>query len=395
MFNTPAVDLPGVAARVGQAGSFGKFRSRVAGLPEFAGELPVAAFADELETPGQGRIRGLYTFAGNPALSLPNGKRLERAFAGLDLMVSVDIYLNETTRHAHVILPTSFGLERDDYPILASAMGVRNRARYAPAVLPLEDGMRHDWQVMMDLSCSLAATRGQRVAAALLRAARARLEPRHLLALLLGIGPHGVRRGRGALSIAKLGRHGLDLGALEPRLPGALATSSGRVELAPPAFVADTGRLEASLAEPRGGALRLIGRRHLRSNNSWMHNCSKLVAGKSRCTLLVHPDDAARLGLAAGQPARITSRVGSIEAPVEISDDMMPGVVSLPHGWGHHRDGTRQGVASEHAGVSLNDITDERLFDELSGTSHLNGIPVEVCAVVERRAGSRDALQAG
>ncbi|MFO0547266.1 MAG: molybdopterin-dependent oxidoreductase [Polyangiaceae bacterium] len=402
MFNTPLVDLPGVAAAVGQAGSFARFRSRVGGLPEFAGELPVAAFADELEAAGPERIRGLVTIAGNPVLSLPNGKRLERAFASLDLMVSVDIYLNETTKHAHVVLPTTFGLERDDYPILASGMGVRNRARYAAAVVDAEPDTLHDWQVFIDLARALAAARGDRSLARALGLMRRVVRPRQLLALFVRLGPYGVRRGRDGLSLDKLGEHGLDLGALEPRLPQALATKNKRIALAPADFVKDVERLEASLEglAVSSRSLHLIGRRHLRSNNSWMHNCERLVSGKERCTLLVHPKDADQLGLTHGGRARITTRVGSIEAPVEISDEIMQGVVSLPHGWGHDRTGTRQSVATQHAGVSLNDVTDERLFDALSGTTHFNGVDVAVQAItdsVEERghASSKDLELSG
>lgn len=387
MFNTPAADLPAIAQLLGQKGSFARFTSRVQGLPEFNGELPASALAEEIETPGSGQIRALTTICGNPVLALPNGKRLEEAFSSLAFMASVDIYLNETTRHAHVILPTTFGLERDDYPLLSSAMAVRNRARYAPAVVAPSPGALHDWQVLNELALRLLGERGSPVLGAALRRTLGRLNPRHMLDLMLRLGPHGLLRRRQGLSLVALGEHGVDLGELEPRLPGVLATADQRICLAPDVLVQDVSRLESELTGSAGlvPALRLVGRRQLRSNNSWMHNASRLMGGRERCTLLVHPSDAARLGLQAGGQARITSRVGSITAPVEVSDDVMPGVVSLPHGWGHDRAGTRLGIAEQKPGVSLNDVTDDRLFDPLSGVAHLNGVPVEIAPI---RAGS-------
>jgi anaerobic selenocysteine-containing dehydrogenase len=332
--------------------------------------------AEEIETPGRGQIRALTTICGNPVLALANGKRLEQALSGLSFMASVDIYLNETTRHAHVILPTTFGLERDDYPLLSSAMAVRNRARYARAVMAPSPGALHDWQVLNELAARVLGERAPRGAGAVLRHILGRLNPRHGLDLMVRFGPYRKR----GLSLSSLGDHGVDLGALEPRLPDVLATPDQRICLAPDVLVRDVSRLESELTEARGvvPALRLLGRRQLRSNNSWMHNAPRLMGGRERCTLLVHPLDAARLGLVAGGQARITSRVGSIAAPVEVSDEVMPGVVSLPHGWGHDRRGIRLAVAEKTPGVSLNDVTDDSLFDPLSGVTHLNGVPVQI-----------------
>ncbi|MCA9628945.1 MAG: molybdopterin oxidoreductase family protein [Myxococcales bacterium] len=378
MFNTPAVDLAKLAAMIGLRGSYASFRTRVRGLPEFAKELPSAAFAEEMDTAGPGRIRGLITVAGNPALSLPNGPRVERALEKLDFMVSVDIYVNETSRHADVILPTTFGLERENYPLLSSSMAVRNHAHYSSALLTPKGELKSDWDVLTKLSAKLLEARGggARVVSAALQAFIATLKPRQILSLLLRFGPH-------KLQLSDLGEHGIDLGPLEPRLPAALQTPSGRIELAPSGLVADVARLEQALSEGIGRErpFSLIGRRNLRSNNSWMHNSERLVKGRERCTLIVHPEDAGKLGLASGSKARVTSRVGSIEVPVEISDELMPGVVSLPHGYGHHREGAQLDVAERYAGVSINDVTDEQLIDELAGTSHLNGVPVSLEAI--------------
>ncbi|MCB9584497.1 MAG: molybdopterin-dependent oxidoreductase [Polyangiaceae bacterium] len=378
MFNTPAVDLAKLAAMIGLRGSYASFRTRVRGLPEFAKELPSAAFAEEMDTPGPGQIHGLITVAGNPALSLANGPRVERALDKLDFMVSVDIYINETSRHADVILPTTFGLERDNYPLLSSSMAVSNHARYSEPLLSPKGELKSDWDVLTQLSAKLLELRGggARVAAGALRAFVSAVKPKQILCLLLRFGPH-------RLQFSDLGEHGIDLGPLESRLPEALQTPSQRIELAPTALIADVTRLEQELEQRASTAhpFSLIGRRNLRSNNSWMHNSERLVKGRERCTLLVHPEDAARVGVASGGRARVTSRIGSIEVPVEVSDELMPGVVSLPHGYGHSREGAQLDVAARYAGVSINDVTDDQVIDELAGTSHLNGIPVSVEAV--------------
>ena len=379
MFTTPAVDLAALATMVGQSGKLGRWRSRVGGHAEFNGELPVTAFAEEIETPGRGQIRALITHAGNPVLSLPNGRRLDRALSSLELMVSIDIYVNETTRHAHYILPPSFGLEHDEYAILFHALAVRNTAHYAPALLPKPDGVRHDWEIFLDLTTRIAQRRGglRALAGRAQRALLSRLGSRGLLALLLKLG------GRARIEDLEAAPHGLDLGPLEPRLPHILSTPSKRIRLAPPELVRDLDRLAARVAQPAGTAsedLLLISRRSLRSNNSWMHNSERLVKGRPRCTLLMHPSDAERRGLAPGGPVRIASRVGAVEVPLEISDEIMPGVVSLPHGWGHDRPGVRLTVAREHAGASVNDVTDDQRIDAVSGASSLSGVPVTVSA---------------
>jgi anaerobic selenocysteine-containing dehydrogenase len=303
-------------------------------------------------------------------------------------MISMDVYVNETTRHADVILPSTFGFERDDYQVLSGSLGVRNRARFAEAVLEKPQGMLHDWEILTELCARILESRARRAAlgARVLRSAMRYVRPRHYLELMLRLGPHGLRRGKRSLSLARIAGHGLDLGPLEARLPGVLATRNRRIRLAPEPLLRDVERLRRSLDQRQTSSelpMLLLGRRQLRSNNSWMHNSLRLVSGRERCTLLVNPLDATRLALEAGALAKISSQVGSVVAPVQISDEMMPGVVSLPHGWGHHRKGVRLRVAEQHAGTSINDVTDEKSYDELCGVTHLNGVPVRVEPVAE------------
>jgi anaerobic selenocysteine-containing dehydrogenase len=403
----PAEDRPRRRGKL----PYGRWHSRVRELAEFAGELPVAALAEEIDTPGEG-VRALVTVAGNPVLSTPNGARLAKALAGLDFMVSVDIYRNETTRFADVILPTTGHLEHTNYDIAFHQLSVRNTAKWSPAVFEPPAGTKHLWEVLLEIGARVngttAETLEEMTLAKLLEAtvgpgtacpnlspeqARERLAPwrgpERLLDLMLRAGPYGDRfeacdDGGHDLCLAKLAEaeHGIDLGALEPRLPEYLDTASGAVELAPELLVADVARLRASLEERRSeDALVLIGRRHIRSNNSWMHNVHALAKGKDRCTLLVNPADAARLGLVAGGHARVRSRVGEVVAPVEICEDVMPGVVSLPHGYGHAAEGVQLSVAQRHQpGVNSNLLSDETLLDALSGNAVLNGIPVEIAA---------------
>src|SRR6266568_3698937 len=385
MFPRPAADVVAFADRIGQRGHFDKGRSRVRGLPEFSGEWPVATLADEIETPGPGQVRALLTNAGNPVLSAPNGARLDRALGTLEFMVSIDVYRNETTRHAHLILPPAFGLERSHYDLVFHALAVRNTAKYSPALFPPAPGARHDWQILLELAARLEAARdGASLPKWLKRAFLRTLGPDGIVRLLVRFGPHGpglvpFRRG---LTLGRLKKqpHGVDLGPLEPSLPGRLYTRARRIDLAPTRLVEDLRRAFVSLStEARGdGGLELIGRRELRSNNSWMHNCERLVKGRDRCTLLMSPEDASRRRLTSGQRVRVTSPVGSVEVALEVSDAMRSGVVSLPHGWGHGRAGTALRVASAVPGVSLNDLTDDLRVDPLSGNAAFSGVPVEV-----------------
>jgi anaerobic selenocysteine-containing dehydrogenase len=374
MFPTPAADLVAFSARMNDRGHFGVWKSRVRGLPEFGGELPAATMAEEIDTDGKGRIRALVTFAGNPVLSTPNGARLDRALSGLEYMVSIDVYRNETTRHASLILPTSFGFERDHYDLAFYALAVRNAARYVKALVPPPPGVRGDFEVLLDLALSVLRHGGGRPGAlrkASLRATRL-LGERRFLDLLLRFGPH-------KLSLRKLeaSPHGIDLGPLQPGLSKRLKANGKRLQLAPAIYLGDLPRLEASLTG-RADGLVLIGRRLLRSNNSWMHNSLRLVKGPPGWILLIHPQDAAARGLDEGDRARIQSRAGIVEAPVGVTDDVMAGVVSLPHGWGHSREGAALSVAKAHAGESLNDLTDEQLVDALCGNAAFSGVPVTV-----------------
>jgi anaerobic selenocysteine-containing dehydrogenase len=368
MFTTPAVDL--VEGPASKPGHFAAWRTRVRGLPEWAGELPAAALAEEILTPGEGRIRAMVTVAGNPVLSTPNGRLLDRGLGTLEFMVSIDIYRNETTRHAHVILPTTPPLEHDHYDLILASFAVRNYSKYSPPVLPKPEGSLDDWEVFSEL--------GERLSRRLGMEPRPRWRPTDILSAALSIGPFGACRGDEALTFDRLRRaeHGVDLGPLVERLPERLQTPSKRICVAPPLCVSDLGRLRAALAEPVPELL-LIGRRHLRSNNSWMHNYRRLVKGKSRHELMAHPADLSSRGIADGDRVCLTSRVGEVVVEARASDDLMPGVVSLPHGFGHEGEGVRLSVAQGEPGVSANDLTDQEELDA-SGVAVVNGVPVEL-----------------
>lgn len=396
MFARPAADLRPVAAQRGVA--FGRWHSRVRGAPETLGELPLACLAEEIDTPGAGQVKALITVAGNPARSAPDSARLTAAFQQLDLMVGLDLYRNETTRHAHVLLPAPSPLTKPHYDLFFHHFAIRDTATYSPPVLPPDPGVTPEWQILLrligivarqgagaDLAAiddmvaeSLAQTVGCDV-----RAETGGLRgPERLLDMLLRAGPYADPE---PLTLARLRRHpdGIDFGPLRPQLPGLLNTPSGRIELAPQPLVDDVAELRAGLLSPPDGGMVLIGRRQLRSNNSWMHNLPTLAKGRDRCTLQVHPTDAARLRL--GTHARVTSRAGVLDAPVEVTDAVRPGVVSLPHGWGHDESDAALGVAARQPGVNSNILADGLGLDPLSGTAVLNGIPVAVTASPEGR----------
>ncbi len=381
MFTTPAFDLAGIAAALGQSGSFDRWRSRVEGLPEFNGELPCSTLAAEIETPGAGQVRALITHAANPVLSAPNGRRIDAALPGLDFMVAIDIYLNETTRHADVILPPAFGLESDHFPLLFAAMGVRNTVKYTPAAVAPAPEAKQAWEILLALSRRMMAKSGvPGKAAAALAGKLLDRGPTALVGAAVRFGPHGKKVFGDGLTLETLraNPHGIDLGALVPRLPKALRTADKRVDLAPSRVLADLPRLrERLVSEPEAG-LALIGRRRLSCNNSWMHNSNRLVKGRDPCTLLIHPDDAAERGIVDGADVEVTSTAGEVIVAAKVSDEVMPGVVSLPHGWGHGRRGTRLSVANAHPGVSANDLTDDQRLDAVSGAVSLNGVRVEV-----------------
>ncbi|MFI8363736.1 molybdopterin-dependent oxidoreductase [Streptomyces sp. NPDC085612] len=383
----------------GRGFTVGRWRSRVSGHPEVKSELPTAALAEEIETPGEGRIRALIAIAANPVLSAPDGDRLDRALAGLDFMVSVDPYLNETSRHAHVVLPPPPPAQSAHFDFAFNAFAIRNQVRYSPPAVPLEEGRLDECEIHARLVLAVSGLHGappeavdERViadtlaravgdphsplhgadATAYARTLTGRTGPERRLDLMLRLGPYGL-----GLDDLRRAPHGIDLGPLRPRLPEVLRTRSGRIELLPEPVAAELPRLRAALAE-RPAALVLVGRRHLRSNNSWLHNVPALTGGSNRCTLHVHPEDAARLGLVHGGRARVTAAGGSLDVPVEVTDAVRTGVVSLPHGWGHDRAGARLEVAATVPGANVNQLLDGTLLDRLSGTAVLNGFPVQL-----------------
>ncbi len=383
MLTTPAVDL--VGRGVLGPGGFGRRRSRVRDLPAFGGELPVSALAEEIATPGEGQVRALLTIAGNPVSSTPSGHRLDEALAGLDVMVSIDFYVNETTRHADVILPPTGPLERDHYDLIFHTLAVRDTARWSPALFEKEPDARHDWEIARDLGAALLRERSDGLRDrwskdTLQTEARLRLSPRRQLDALL--------RSSGArLSVAKLEKMaaGADRGALKPRLPERLATADHRIDLAMPLVLESLPGLLAELSAGSGladGELLLIGRRHQRDNNSWLHNSARLTRGRPRHALLAHPDDLAARGIRDGDTVVVRSAAGEVEVEAAATDDVMPGVVSLPHGYGHRRDGVRLRHAEQLPGVSMNDLTDPAVVEGLSGNAVLNGVPVTVALSV-------------
>ncbi len=411
MFTTPAVAGANThgAPRVGRGVRPNHPRSRVRDLPGTFGELPAVCLAEEIETPGNGQIKALVCVAGNPVLSLPNGERLDAALGSLELMVSVDIYRNETSRHADVILPAPSALEKEHYDVALLQLAVRNVANWSVAVLPRPEGEPDEWEVLARLAL-IAQGAGADAAptvvddlviGALVNAAVAdehgplhgrpadelhaalarRTGPARIIDFYLRSGPYGDHFGTNpaglTLDALLAAPHGVDLGPLQPRLPDGLRTPSGMVDIAPQPILDDLPRLEAALTRSTEDYV-LIGRRDLRSNNSWMHNVEVLVKGKPRCVLHVHPDDASTIGLVDGGQAKVSSRVGTVVVPIEVTDRIRRGVVSLPHGWGHDLPGADLEVATRHAGVNVNRLTDDEMFDALTGTAVLNGVPVEL-----------------
>jgi anaerobic selenocysteine-containing dehydrogenase len=404
----PVTDLPMPGLEDG-APNFGRWRTRVRGAPEVLGHVPVSCLAEEIATPGTGQIRALITVAGNPVLSTPAGDHLDAALPGLDCMISVDNWLNETTRHAHVVLPGLSPLEQARHDDLLWGFAVGSAARYSPPIFPPADGRPHEWEILIRLAGAclgqpaedvdvgvvddgffdvLASVHG--LDGATLRERYAEGGPERLLDLTLRTGPFGDRYGERPdglnLDVVKAAPHGVDLGPMVPRVDEVVTAPGGKVVLAPPYITADLPRLAARLDRPPDDLV-LVSRRHLQSNNSWMHNVAVLVKGRNRCTLLLHPDDAARCGIADGDVAVVASEAGRVEVPVEVTDAIAPGVVSLPHGWGHDRPGTRLSVAREHAGVNTNVLSPGTFVDRISGNAAVNGIPVTVAPADETAAG--------
>jgi anaerobic selenocysteine-containing dehydrogenase len=386
MFTLPAFDPLSAPESLAPRGSFARWHSRVRKLPEFSGELPVVTLAEEILTEGPGQIRGLVTSAGNPVLSTPNGRELDRALAGLEFMASIDPYINETTRHAHIILPPSSSLEHEHYDVVFHLLAIRNTTKFSPALFEPDAETRHDWEIFFELQTRMEheGVFG-RVKRDLIKKF---LWPERILDLGLRFGPYGAKLNpfSKGLTLRKLKKavHGIDLGPLCSCLPERLRTADKRIELAPEVLVQDVERVKVKFldkARPHSnGDLLLIGRRQLRSNNSWMHNSQRLLRGKPQCTILMHPTDAAQRHLRPGEKVSVRSRVGSVVVPVEISEEMMPGVVSIPHGWGHDRLGIQLEVAQQHAGESINDVTDSLTIDALCGTAAFNGTWVAVDA---------------
>ncbi|QEU95403.1 molybdopterin-dependent oxidoreductase [Streptomyces kanamyceticus] len=410
LFPLAATAQPPRPAGPGKGFALGRWHSRVSGHPEAKGELPLAALAEEIDTPGEGAVRAVVAIAANPVLSAPDGDRLDRALDSLDFMVSVDPYLNETSRHADVVLPPPPPAQSAHHDFAFNGFAVRNQVRYTRAAIPLEEGRMAESEILARLVLAVSGMHGADPAAVDTMVVDNTLgkavkqphsaaygrDPKELAGLLTGedgperrldmmlrLGPYGD--GFGArpegLTLARLlaHPHGIDLGPLAPRVPEVLKTRSGRVELLPEPLAAELPRLARAMTEAPA-ALVLVGRRHLRSNNSWMHNVRTLVGGSNRCTLHIHPDDAARAGLVDGGHARVAAAGGQIDVPVEVTDAVRPGVVSLPHGWGHDRPGTRLAVAAEEPGANVNQLLDGTLLDPLSGNAVLNGFAVQVTA---------------
>jgi anaerobic selenocysteine-containing dehydrogenase len=384
----------------GEPIELGRFHSRVRGAPEVMGQFPVSCLAEEIATPGEGQIRALVTVAGNPVISAPEADRLDAALPVLDAMIAIDNALNETTRHADVIFPGLSPLEQPHYDELLWSWAVRSAGKWSPALFPPEPDRPEEWEILLRVGAMIAGIAQSDVDVKAIDdgffsafaelggadpevalAANPEPGPDRLVDNAIRTGPWGDRYGDnpGGLTLQHFRDepNGIDMGPMVPRLDEVIAHPDAMIDLAPAPVVADIPRLEARLDRPDDGLL-LTSRRHVRSNNSWMHNVPVLVKGKDRCTLLIHPDDAAVAGLADGEVARVSSEAGSLEVPVEVSDEMRPGVVSLPHGWGHDKPGTRQSVAAEHAGVNNNVLAPGTFVDVPSGNAAVNGIPVEV-----------------
>ncbi|MCX5038755.1 MULTISPECIES: molybdopterin-dependent oxidoreductase [Streptomyces] len=419
LFPQAATDRTPRPAGPGRGFALGRWHSRVSGHPEAKGELPLSALAEEIDTATDAGepVRALLAVAANPVLSAPDGDRLDKALGSLDFMVSVDPYLNETSRHAHVVLPPPPPSQSPHHDFAFNTLAVRNQVRYTRPAVPLEPGRTAETEILARLTLAVTGMHGADPAAVdamvieqtLAKAVREPHSPVHgrdpgeLTALLTGengperrldlmlrLGPYGDGFGArpDGLTLARLlaHPHGIDLGPLRPRLPQPLKTRSGKVELLPEPIAADLPRLRQALAEAgRPAGLVLVGRRHLRSNNSWMHNIPVLTGGSNRCTLHLHPEDAARLGVRDAQPVRVKGPGGAVTAPAEVTDTVRPGVVSLPHGWGHDRPGTRQTHAAGDPGVNVNQLLDGSMLDPLSGNAVLNGVPVTLTPLTDAK----------
>jgi len=379
MFSKPAFEV--LSRKPSGKKGFADKLSRVRKLPDFNGEFPVATLAEEITTGGEGQIRALLTSAGNPVLSTPNGKRLDEALAGLDFMVSIDIYLNETSRHANIILPPLTTLERSHYDVVFQALAIRNGAKFTQPVFSTDREQRSDTQIFLELAWRMQP--GGPLAKAIGWLKKEILKKRGsgwIIDKKLKQGPYYASHG---LDLTKLKQnpHGIDLGAMQACLPDRLFSGDKTINLAPEECVAGLTKLSESMPADCTSLeydLQLIGRRDPRTNNSWLHNSQRMVKGKQRCLVLIHPQDAAARNLHDGDMAVVRSRVGVIKIPVCVSEEMMPGVISIPHGWGHQMDGIQLKIAAEHAGVNTNILTDDYFLDSVSGNTALNGVPVSL-----------------
>lgn len=424
MFNLPIVDLAGSADFVGEKASFAEYHSRVRGLPEFGGEYSVSTLADEMLTPGEGQIRGFICHGGNPILSIPNGKKLDRALSQLDFMVSIDLYINESSRHANIILPPTSQLEHSHYDLIFSSLAVRNIAKYSQPLFEKKMGEKHDWEILLELvtlldSRSLLTTAGAKSRKAVLK----HLGDEGLLDLAIRFGPYG-ELGKGLRQVGQLRKrfllkpqqksqqplelpytqhsdqpdsftlarlkeypHGLDLGPLKPCFPERLFTKNKCIDIVPDCYKQHMEELHQQLPRlyEKDEQLLLIGRRNVRSCNSWLHNSQRLVKGKDRCTAMINTNDAERMGIKPGDIVEISSAVGEIQLPATITDKIMKGVVSIPHGWGHNRPGSRLSIAEQHAGGSINDILDDSSVDAFTGMAVINGVPIELKTIHKKK----------
>ena len=368
MFTKPAIDLVFMTGMQGKVGNFDRYRSRVHDLPEYSGELPVATLADEMLVKGEGQIKMLISTAGNPVLSTPNGKKLEKALEQLDYMVSIDIYLNETSKYANIILPSTNGLETLHYDLVFHQLAIRNTAKLSEVLFEKDENQKHDWQILNELTERITGNKNS-------------LTPEKMLDSMFQFSSYKDAN----LSVKKLKDNpsGIDLGALQPHLTKRIFTTDKKINISPKFFIDDLKRLNQELfnvvdEDKINYPFALIGRRHLRNNNSWMHNSELLMKGKNRCTVLMSSKDANNLSITNHQQIRIISNVGSIELPVEISDEMKEGVLSIPHGFGHNREGTKIKLAEENAGESINDLTDDHKIDRLTGNANFSGTRVKV-----------------
>ena len=368
MFTKPAIDLVYMTGIQGKVGNFDRYRSRVHNLPEYSGELPVATLADEILTEGEGQIKMFICTAGNPVLSAPNGKKMEKALEKLDFMVSIDIYLNETSKYANIILPTTNGLETLHYDLVFHQLAIRNTAKLSEVLFEKDENQKHDWQILNELTERITEKKNS-------------LTPEMMLDNMFQYSPYKEAN----LSVNKLKENpnGIDLGSLQPLLIKRIFTVDKKINVSPKIFIDDLKRLNKELykdtkEEETKYPFALIGRRHLRNNNSWMHNSKLLMKGKNRCTVLMSSKDANNLSITDHQKIKIISNVGSIELPVEISDEMKEGVLSIPHGFGHNRNGTKIKLAEENAGESINDLTDDNKIDKLTGNANFSGTRVKV-----------------